>query len=137
MTEKIEKVVTQTARGRDGWRFIFRDYGKRLSMKDYAPVITKRVSRSTNDYNVQRNRTLDKALAELKDNKFIQGDMLVMLCKEHGVKISKNVLFQLKYMNELDVSINTLRHKNSRGDFKRKSFNGIFSVIEYLIAKTI
>lgn len=137
MTDQIEKAATQTAKGRDGWRFIFRDYGKRLTMKDYMPVITKRVSRSTKDYNVQRLKTLDKALAELKEGKFIQGDMLVMLCKEHGVKISKNVLFQLKYMNELDVSINTLRHRNARGDFKRNSFNGIFSVIEYLIAKTI
>lgn len=134
---KVGINVSQVTRGKDGRRYIFRDVGQRLSIRDQQPLQLNNWSRSSADHAAYCQRMMKQALSELHEGRFVQGDMLVRLCKKHGVKISKNVLFQLKYMNELDVSVRTIRHRNTRGDFQRRSFHGIFSVVEYLIAQTL
>jgi hypothetical protein len=126
----------QTYFGKDNWRFIFRDYGQKIKTADYAEIKVGRVMKVA-EFAKNRKRVLSDALKELHAGRFIQGETLIKLCGEHNVKISKNVLFQLKYMNMMDVSIKTIRHKNERGTFPRKSFTGVFSVVTYLIAETI
>lgn len=132
------KAITeaQTYFGKDGWRFIFRDYGQKIKTSDYLETKVSRVHRVKN-FEANRKRILNEALIELHAGRFVQGDTLIKLCKEHNVRIVKNVLFQLKYMNMMDVSISTIRHKNERGTFPRKAFTGVFSVVTYLISETI
>jgi len=141
--------IKRSVRGRDGWRFVFRDSGQTIKIADYKPITISRMfrgsgphkgksSRFDKDKVIAKNKQiLKEALIELKAGKYIYADMLVVLCREYGVKMNRSVLMQCKYINELDVSYRAIRHRNTRGDLDRASFNGLFSAMEFLLASTI
>lgn len=147
----MTKIKTaQSVKGRDGWRFILRDPGQHLRIKDYAPVNLSRAIRGSGPRNQgdksrydsashekKRKRILNDALRELKEGRFIYADVFVKLCEYHGVKLPLKVYYKCMYMNELDLSIKVIRHKNQRGDYNRKRFDGIFAAIQELIAATL
>lgn len=126
----------QVVKGRNGWRFILRDPGQTVTIKSYAPVEHKMPLRYKN-YSEMRKKHMKHALQCLHAGGFIRGEIFIWLCKEHGVHINRWVYAQLLYINRIEVSVLTIRHKNERADFQRQSFRGMFSTIEYLIAKTI
>lgn len=141
--------VPRSVKGRDGWRFVFRDPGQTIRLKDYAPVNLSRSTRGSGPHyeGVSRydsenrkkkaGKILTDALRELKEGRYIYGDIFVRLCMHHEVKITEAVRYKCLYMNELDLSIKSVRHKNSRGDFARPQFDGIFAAIQKLLAKTL
>lgn len=138
-----------SVKGRNGWRFVLRDPGQTVRLADYDPVNVSRAWRGSGPHykgisrydgdalKNKRNQILRTALKELHAGRFIYGDVFIRLCEEHGVKLILRVYYKCLYMNELDVSIKVIRHKNSRGDFGRGKFDGIFAAIQELIAKTL
>lgn len=144
-----KNTTPQSVKGRDGWRFVLRDPGQTIRVKDYASVNLSRATRGSGPhyegvtrYNadaVAKNKTkrLDDALNELKAGRYIFADVFVRLCQHHDIKLTQAVFYKCMYMNELDVSIKAIRHKNKRGDYQRREFEGIFNAIQLLISKTI
>lgn len=144
-----EDKLPRCVKGRDGWRFVCRDPGQTVRVGDYKAVALSRATRgsgpdasrptrySAGDHKKNRSKYLKAALTELKEGRYIYGDTLVLLCKFYGVRMSHAVFYQCIYMNQLDVSMKMLRHKNDRGDYKRRHFDGIFISIQELLGKTL
>lgn len=134
--------TTLSVKGRNGYRFLLRDEGQRISIRDYADTDTPRAIRYTGKPKSKKMQEKHDAfflelLTRLRNGKYIAGDHFVLLCRRHGVWMTKATKMQLQYMNCIDVSIRAIRHKNERGNYERKSFNGVFTSIEKLIAETL
>lgn len=128
MNQKLRLV----AKGRDGWTFIFRDIGQTIRTRDYAEIAILRNYRGK-----VSNEVLSVALKDLKEGKYIYGDLFVILCNKHKVRLREATRCRCLCINELDVSIRVIRHKNTRGDLNRKLFDGMFDAIQRLIVNTM
>ena len=140
------KKIPRCAKGRHGYRFVFRDVGQRIKISDYNPAALQSICRGygtshgirfDEGINIRKKKQLKEALADFHKGKYITAPIFKILCKQHDVKMSYYVRCMCIYMNELDVSIRTIRHKNSRGDFEREVFDGLFEAIQKLIVNTL
>lgn len=136
--------------GKDGYKFVLRDLGQRISLKDYEPVKADIFPRGSGDhfpggpkryspkkFKAAKEKIIEEAIADFKAGKFISSIIFAALCEQFGIKMSIYARMQCKYMNELDVSIRVIRHKNSRGVHVRNSFDKLFDTIGMLMAEIV
>lgn len=67
----------------------------------------------------------------------IRADEFMSLCYLYEAKIRQTAYMQLKFMNELTISFDLLRFKLDRKSVRRKEFNQLFYLAEYLMMKSL
>lgn len=144
------KDLPRCVTGKDGYKFVFRDLGQRISLKDYEPVKTPSFPRGSGEHHpggpkrysptklkAAKEKIIAEAIADFKAGKFISSIIFAALCEEFSVNMSIYARMQCRYMNELDVSIRVIRHKNTRSIYVRNSFDKLFDAIGMLMAEIV
>lgn len=121
----------------DGYVFIMKNPGQIIRVSDYDPPLhTEWYSHHIPPQKV-RDRIVKQAIVELHEGRWVTNLAFLQIMKDRKIRASRITMAIIRYMGDLDLKADRVRHKNYRTGKLRRNFNTIFKYIEYVLRDTL
>lgn len=136
---KPQRIFYENGEGStSGWIFVLKEGSRELRLSDKDELNPKiQFKDNVKKPPGYRKERLEKIVTAIHEGQWISNYSLLELIKTQKLYCHRITTCKIKWMAEMDIKSDIIRHKNYRTGNRRRDFDGIFNVFENVVEKTL